>query len=84
MKDKENFFIGLSITLGTILLGLVSYTVYSEYKIQNRTPNRCPYEGWSYEHGEKFDAGDNCNVCVCNDGISVCTEMVCNDLNLNN
>jgi hypothetical protein len=82
MKDKENFLIGLSITLGVILLGLVSYVVYSEYKIQNRTYNRCPYQGWSYEHAESFDAGDDCNVCVCNDGITVCSERSCDNLNL--
>jgi hypothetical protein len=77
MKDKENFFLGLSITLGVILLGLTSYIVYSEYKIQNDTPNRCPYEGWSYEHGETFESGDGCNTCVCNDGMVACTEMDC-------
>jgi len=84
MKNKEHFFLSLSITLGVILLGLISYIVYSEYKIQNRTLNRCPYQGWSYDHGETFNAGDDCNVCLCNDGISVCTEMQCDDINLEN
>ncbi len=84
MKNKENFLLSLSITLGVILLGLISYIVYSEYKIQNRTLNMCPYQGWSYEHGETFDAGDGCNICSCNDGITVCTEMACDDLNLQN
>lgn len=78
MKDKENFLLSLSITLVVILLGLISYIVYSEYKTQNRTLNRCPYEGWSYEHEERFDAGDGCNSCICNDGIVACTEMDCN------
>ena len=82
MKDKENFLLGLSITLGVILLGLISYIVYSEYKTQNRTLNRCPYQGWSYEHGESFDAGDGCNMCICNDGLIECTEMACDNLNL--
>ena len=81
MKDKENFFLGLSITLGVILLGLISYIVYSEYKGQNRVLNRCPYQGWSYEHGESFDMDDGCNVCICNDGIITCTEMICEDIN---
>ncbi|MDD2270417.1 MAG: hypothetical protein PHG60_02465 [Candidatus Dojkabacteria bacterium] len=81
MKDKENFLLSLSITLGVILLGLISYVVYSEYRIQNRTLNRCPYQGWSYEHGESFDSGDGCNVCVCNDGVIACTERAC-DINL--
>jgi hypothetical protein len=81
MKNKENFFIGLSLTLGVIVLGLTSYIVYSEYQRQNRTLNRCPYEGWSYEHGESFDSNDGCNVCICNDGMIACTERVC-ELNL--
>lgn len=83
MRDRENFLLGLSITLGVILLGLTSYVVYSEYKIQNRTKARCPYQGWSYEHGESFDSDDGCNICVCSDGGIVCTERVCN-INLDN
>lgn len=84
MENKNNFFFKLSITLGTIALGLVSYIVYSEYIIQNDVPDRCPYQGWEYEHGESFDAGDGCNVCVCNDGVIACTEKGCVDLNLDN
>lgn len=84
MKDKENFLLSLSITLGVIILGLVSYIVYSEYKTQNKQPNRCPYQGWSYEHGESFDAGDGCNVCLCNDGVVVCTQKECEDITLKN
>ena len=80
--ENKNFFLGLSITLGTILIGLVSYTVYSEYQKANDVPQRCPYEGWSYENGESFD--DDCNVCICNDGVVACTEIACEDLNLDN
>jgi len=82
MENKENFLLGLSITFGIVILGLISYIVYSEYKIQNDTPDRCPYQGWSYEHGETFDAGDGCNICVCNDGTIACTDKVCEDINL--
>jgi hypothetical protein len=84
MKDKEGFLLGLSITLGVIALGLISYIVYFEYKAQNRTLNRCPYEGWSYEHGESFDKGDGCNICICNDGLLICSEKSCDNLNLEN
>ena len=80
MKDKSSFLIGVVITLSTILVGLVSYIVYSEYKTQNTLPQRCPYNGWSYENGESFDSGDGCNICVCNDGMVACTEMSCEDL----
>jgi hypothetical protein len=82
MKDRGNFLLGIVITLGTILIGLISYIVYSEYKTQNTPPQRCPYNGWSYESGETFDKGDECNICVCNDGVIACTEMACEDLNL--
>ena len=80
MKDKNNFLLGLTITLGTIIIGLISYIVYSEYSQTNKEPLRCPYQGWSYEHNESFEAGDGCNVCICNDGIIVCTELECNNL----
>ena len=83
MKDRKDFLLGLCITLATIIFGLVSYIVYSEYIVQNDTPDRCPYQGWSYEHGETFDAGDGCNICVCNNGVIACTEKECEDLNLN-
>jgi len=82
MEDKKGFLIGIVITLGTILIGLVSYIVYSEYKVQNSVPQRCPYQGWSYEDGESFDSGDGCNMCICNDGQIACTEMACDNLNL--
>ena len=82
MDDKKNFLIGVIITLSIIIIGLISYIVYSEYIIQNRVPQRCPYQGWSYEDKESFDSGDGCNTCVCNNGVIVCTEMVCEELNL--
>ena len=82
MEDKKGFLIGIIITLSTILIGLVSYIVYSEYKIQNRVPTRCQYQGWSYESGKSFDSSDGCNVCICNEGVVVCTEMSCEDLSL--
>jgi hypothetical protein len=79
MDDRKNFLIGLVITLSTIVIGLISYIVYSEYQKANDVPERCPYQGWSYENGETFDSGDGCNVCVCYDGKVVCTEMACAD-----
>lgn len=82
MKDRKNFLLSLSITLGTIAFGLTSYIVYSEYKLQNKTMDRCPYQGWLYEHEETFEAGDGCNICVCNDGLAVCSEKVCENINL--
>jgi hypothetical protein len=40
---------------------------------------RCEYHGWAYAHGETFDSIDGCNVCSCNDGMIVCTEMACEE-----
>lgn len=80
MKDRNSFLLGLVITLSTVIIGLISYIIYSEYKLQNKTLQMCPYQGWSYEHNETFEAGDGCNICLCNDGIIVCTELDCNNL----
>ena len=32
--------------------------------------------------GRAVDAGDGCNMCICNDGLIECTEMACDNLNL--
>lgn len=80
--ENKNFLLSLSITLATILIGLISYIVYTQIQASNKVPLRCPYQGWSYEDGENFEAGDGCNMCICNDGEIACTEMACEDLNL--
>jgi hypothetical protein len=80
VKKKENsFLLGLSITLGTILVGLISYIFFTS-NLPSKNEERCEYAGWAYAHGETFDSTDNCNVCVCNNGITVCTEMVCTEI----
>ena len=81
MEDKKNFLLSAVITLSTILIGLVSYIVYSEYQKVNRVPSRCPYSGWEYEHGESFLTNDNSEFCLCNDGTIACTDL---DLILDN
>lgn len=77
--DRErynSFLLGLCITLGTIVIGLVSYIVFTtDFKKEKL---RCEYSGWAYAHGETFDATDGCNVCSCNNGEIVCTEIDCN------
>jgi hypothetical protein len=78
-KKKDNsFLLGLSITLGTIVVGLVSYIVFTS-DLPGKEMARCEYHGWAYAHGETFDAIDGCNVCSCNDGETVCTEMACEE-----
>jgi hypothetical protein len=79
-KNKDNsFLLGLSITLGTIIIGLVSYIVFSTDF--NPTPEypRCEYRGWAYAHGETFTMDNDCNVCVCSNGELLCTDMVCTE-----
>ena len=84
MEKSENklnsFLLGLSITLGTIVIGLISYIFFtSNIKLPWQEEDRCEYGGWAYAHGETFDSTDGCNICVCNDGVIACTERACED-----
>ncbi len=72
---RYNFLLGLSITLGTIVIGLVSYLLYSD-SIGN-IKARCDYAGWSYASGDVFKSSDGCNSCACSDGQVTCTAMAC-------
>lgn len=74
---RLNFLYGLSITLGTIVIGLISYVFYSEHLIQKQEPSRCEYNGWAYADREIFDSIDSCNTCFCDDGSVVCTQKAC-------
>lgn len=75
-KNKENsFLLGLSITLGTIVIGLSSFLLYTN-EVSNK-PLRCEYNGWAYADSEIYDSTDGCNVCFCNNGKTVCTEKEC-------
>ncbi|MFA5634072.1 MAG: hypothetical protein WCY00_01580 [Candidatus Dojkabacteria bacterium] len=76
-KKEGSFLLGLSITLGTIVVGLVSYIIFStDFKPNTEIP-RCEYRGWAYAHGEKFTMQDGCNVCICSHGELTCTDIVC-------
>jgi hypothetical protein len=78
-KEKDNsFLLSLCITLGTIVVGLISYIVFTSDLMEGEMA-RCEYHGWAYAHGETFDSIDGCNVCSCNDGMIVCTEMACEE-----
>ena len=78
-KKKDNsFLLGLSITLGTIVVGLISYIVFTS-ELPGREMARCEYNGWAYAHAETFDSTDGCNVCSCNDGEVVCTQLACEE-----
>ncbi|HOF78871.1 MAG TPA: hypothetical protein PLA45_00725 [Candidatus Dojkabacteria bacterium] len=75
-KNKDNpFLLGLSITLGTIVIGLISFLIYTNQV--SKEPLRCEYNGWAYADGEIYDSTDGCNTCFCNDGKTVCTEKAC-------
>lgn len=78
-KKKDNsFLLGLCITLGTIVIGLISYIVFTS-ELTGREMARCEYNGWAYAHNESFDSTDGCNVCSCNNGEVVCTLMACEE-----
>jgi len=79
-RDNSTFLLGLCITLGTIVVGLTSYIVFtSDLEIIAQEKERCEYAGWAYAHEETFQAEDGCNTCICNDGLTVCTDMACEE-----
>ncbi len=79
MDDNKgkNFAISLSITLGTVVIGLVSYIFYTSNSISEKEAPRCEYNGWAYEDKEVFDSADGCNSCFCHTGEAICTDNVC-------
>jgi hypothetical protein len=76
---KNDFLVGLCITLGTIVIGLISYVVYFNTISQQKA--RCDYSGWSYADGDSFKSTDGCNYCACSNGQVVCTLMACPNTN---
>jgi len=78
-KDIKNFTLGLSITLGTIVIGLVSYILYTEDVFQPVEATKCEYGGWAYLDKEIFDSKDGCNICFCHSGEIVCTQNSCEE-----
>jgi hypothetical protein len=73
----KNFWVSLSIVLGTIAIGLASYLFYSSRININKESPRCEYNGWAYADKEIYESIDGCNTCFCDDGETVCTEMAC-------
>lgn len=82
MEDTKgkNFAISLSITLGTIVIGLVSYIFYTSTAISKKEAPRCEYNGWAYADKEIFDSADECNTCFCHLGETICTTNECLDI----
>lgn len=76
-NKKTNFLIGLCITLGTIVIGLISFLLYTNFAPQEI--KRCEYNGWAYANGEIYDSADKCNTCFCNNGDTVCTKKACSN-----
>ena len=83
MEDKEkNFMQGLLITFGVIILGLVSYIYYTSHILTQKEAPRCEYKGWAYADKEVFDMGDDCNVCFCHSGETICSKKNCSNSGL--
>jgi hypothetical protein len=76
-QKKIQFLYGVIITMGTIIVGLISYIFYTENSELFKQPNKCEYNGWAYSDGETYKSIDGCNTCFCSDGETVCTEMAC-------
>ena len=53
-KNNNSFLLGLNITLGTVVIGLISFILYTT-QVAKEMP-RCEYNGWAYAHGESFEA----------------------------
>ncbi|NLZ24806.1 hypothetical protein GX888_03640 [Candidatus Dojkabacteria bacterium] len=78
MEEKNKTFgYGLSVTLATIVIGLVSYIYYTSNILPNKQPPRCEYGGWAYADKETFESLDGCNTCFCHTGEIICTEREC-------
>ncbi len=75
----RNFAISLSITLGTIVIGLISYIIFTSTNTSIKETPRCEYNGWAYADKEIFDSADGCNVCFCHSGETICTKEVCTE-----
>jgi len=83
MEDKEkNFIQGLLLTFGVIILGLVSYIYYTSHILPQKPASRCEYNGWAYADKEVFDMGDDCNMCFCSNGETICSKKNCNNSGL--
>jgi len=78
-QKQHNFLIGLCITLATIIIGLISFILYSNNLSNQKT--RCEYNGWAYADGETYQSSDGCNSCVCSNGQTICTQMACTNTN---
>ena len=81
IEKKINFLYGILITLGTIVVGLVSYILYTENVDLFKEPNRCEYYGWAYADKEFYDSIDGCNTCFCYNGETICTDKACESTN---
>ena len=83
MEDKKaTFGYTLAITLGTIVVGLISYIFYTEYLTNFKEAPRCEYNGWAYADKETYESADGCNTCFCHTGETVCTQNECDSVEL--
>ncbi len=76
-ENKKNFGYTLAITLGTIVIGLISYILYTENLYKIKDAPRCEYNGWAYADKETYESADGCNICFCHTGETVCTQNEC-------
>lgn len=76
-EGKKDFVLGIAITLGTIVIGLISYILYTENISRFQETPRCEYNGWAYADKEVYDSIDGCNICFCHTGETICSNDDC-------
>lgn len=63
----------------TLVLLLSGCWIYSDDDGDDGANGSCEWMGRTYDEGDRFPAGDNCNTCFCDDGMVACTLIACFD-----
>ena len=80
-------FLGLSqnsaitlviVILVGIVIAVLLFMIASGNNLAPVSDPECKYYGQTFQTGDRFQAGDGCNTCFCEDGIVSCTEISCN------
>ncbi|MCK6509888.1 hypothetical protein L6R29_07990 [Myxococcota bacterium] len=66
---RQIFLIVIALVTGVVLARSHSACVFGV--------SVCEYDGKQYSEGQRFDAKDGCNTCVCSQGKVMCTLMAC-------
>ncbi|MBN2015455.1 hypothetical protein JW766_01345 [Candidatus Dojkabacteria bacterium] len=81
-KKKPNSIIILFLLLFTSLLSCaigigVYWFLTKDKEAEPEQKQNCTHNNETYDNGETFDAGDDCNECFCDNGKVTCTLLSC-------